>query len=422
MPNNALSPEEVIRNSAVDGFGAARVSQRRTLFENQQQYGIGPLVWENTLTGAGAAVNHLPNESTVQLTTGATTSGNKVVRSSRMHHRYQPGKFQKVNLTGVLDGGAVTNVRRRIGYFNDGDGAYYELNGAAARFVLRTSTSGSPSDANLVEQASWNQDRLQGAGTGPSGLTLGVDKAYLLILGFGWQGTLGVGMGFKFSPLGPIVWCHVFPAANSLTLAYMKTANLPVRMELENTGTAGGVATMRHICSVVESEGGFETGFSYTTPIDTGAALVAVSSRRPVLALRANTVGPGGSIRNTAQALLDRIQVTAQTNDAYVEVVLNPATLTAGGGAPAWTAVDAANSALQVATNADAITGGQKIDSFFVPTGGTNSPSDTVEKYLRENPLVYTALGNVQDTVAFVVTPGTGTTNVHASALAREFY
>ena len=41
------------------------------------------------------------------------------------------------------------NLRQRVGYFGSDDGVYFEQNETDLRFVIRTSTSGSASDARF---------------------------------------------------------------------------------------------------------------------------------------------------------------------------------------------------------------------------------------------------------------------------------
>jgi hypothetical protein len=57
-----------------------------------------------------------------------------------------------------------------------------QQNGTTISFVLRTATSGSPSDARTVNQADWNGDKLDG--TGDSGYTLDITKAQIPVHGF----------------------------------------------------------------------------------------------------------------------------------------------------------------------------------------------------------------------------------------------
>jgi hypothetical protein len=50
----------------------------------------------------------------------------------------------------------------------------------------------------------------------------------------------------------------------------MRTANLPVRYEIENTGTAASAKTMKFICYSVDTEGGDEGEIPLQYPVDNG--------------------------------------------------------------------------------------------------------------------------------------------------------
>ena len=121
-------------------------------------------------------------------------------------------------------------------------------------FVLRTNTSGTPSDARTVNQADWNGDKLDGTGT--SGITLDTSKAQILWIDFEWLGVGSVRCGFIIN--GQYIICHTFNNANDLDKVYMTTAILPVRYEIKATGATSGAATLKQVCSSVISEGGYQ--------------------------------------------------------------------------------------------------------------------------------------------------------------------
>ena len=68
-----------------------------------------------------------------------------------------------------------------------------------------------------------------------------------------WLGVGRARMGVNVD--GVTIYCHEFLNANSLSEVYMSTPNLPLRYEIENTGT-GAASSLQHICSSVMSEGG----------------------------------------------------------------------------------------------------------------------------------------------------------------------
>jgi len=236
--------------TGADAFGRLRISEPYTLFDSQNRYRKDPQFAEST--SGGGAVTYVADESTVALTVG-TASGDEVVRQTYRVFPYQPGKSLQVMMTLVMNEGK-TNLRQRVGYFGVNNGVFLQQNGTTLSFVLRTATSGSPSDARTVAQSSWNVDKLDG--TGASGITLDPTKAQILWFDFEWLGVGSVRCGFIID--GIFYVAHVFNNANDLDKVYMTTAILPLRYEITNTDTTASSSTLKQICSTVVSEGGYE--------------------------------------------------------------------------------------------------------------------------------------------------------------------
>lgn len=235
--------------AAADAFGRLRSSQPYTIFDSQNRYVQNDYF---SSTNSGTTQTYVANESTVDMATSNTTSGNLAVAQTKRSFSYQPGKSLLVMNTFVM-GTAVTNVRMRVGYFNTQNGVFLERSGTTVRFVRRTFVSGAAVD-NSVNQADWNGDKLNG--TGDSGYTLDLTKSQILWQDFEWLGVGAVRCGFVIN--GEFIVAHTFYNANNLSNVYMTTAILPIRYELENIDTAGSTATFKRICSTVISEGGYE--------------------------------------------------------------------------------------------------------------------------------------------------------------------
>lgn len=240
--------------TSLDAFGRLRVANPYTLFDSQNRYQKDPQFWDD-LTGSGTST-YVANESSVDLAT-TTASGDKVVRQTYRVFPYQPGKSLMVLATFVMNAGKA-NLRQRVGYFNTSNGVFFQVTNDGATpvksFVLRTNTSGTPSDTRTVNQADWNGDKLDG--TGASGLTLDYTKAQILYMDFEWLGVGSVRCGFIIN--GTFIVCHTFNNANDIDKVYMTTAILPVRYEIENTGATASASTLTQICSSVISEGGYD--------------------------------------------------------------------------------------------------------------------------------------------------------------------
>jgi hypothetical protein len=246
---NSLTNLNLLSKNNFDAFGRLRMSQPFTIFDSQNRYAKDPH-FDEALTGSGTTT-FLANEAAVQMSV-TTASGDKVVRQSKRVMPYQPGKSLLVLCTFAMAEGEE-DLRQRVGYFNDNNGVFLQQEDDELSFIVRTYTGGSASDARKITQANWNTDKLDGSSA--SGITLDVTKTQILFMDFEWLGVGSVRCGFVID--GVFVTAHVFHNANSLSSVYMQTAILPVRYEIETTGTIAAAKSMKQICSSVMSEGGY---------------------------------------------------------------------------------------------------------------------------------------------------------------------
>jgi hypothetical protein len=397
-----------------------RTADPVTIFDSQNQFNASPFLWEDVLTGAGTTT-HLPNESTVKMDV-TTANGDKVVRETHAYHRYQPGKSCLLYIT-CVPGVIKANTRQRWGYFDAGNGIFFEQDGTNLKVVERTSTSGAPADTNAVNQASWNLDPLNGSG--PSGVTLDNTKAQIFVLDLQWLGVGRVRMGV-INSVGQIIYCHEFRNANALTTVYMTTANLPVRFELENTGATGSGTTLRQICASVQSEGGFEVDRGYPFGASNGTTAIAVTTRRPLLSIRPRLTLNSISTHSVQIAKIVAA-VRAITNDAFIEIVYGglPSRITLGGGT-SWANVNTNNSAVEFDVGSTTIAGGTVVAQFFAVTGGGSGATASSAIVLRDLAerlaLTLDVAGTIQDILSVVATSFTGTSTCAAALQWFETY
>jgi len=236
-------------STAYDAFGRLRVSNPLTIFDSKNVLSKNNL-FNESLTGSGT-VSYTANKSTVNLNV-TTSSGDKVIRQSKRVMSYQPGK-SLFNLNTFVMAADDENLRQRVGMFDANNGVFFQKTGSTLYIVRRTYTSGSPADTEIA-QSSWNGDKLNG--TGASGYTLDETKSNILFADFEWLGVGAVRVGFVID--GKFIVAHTFLNANSLDTVYMQTANLPIRYEIEATGTLSGAATLQQVCSTTLIEGGYQ--------------------------------------------------------------------------------------------------------------------------------------------------------------------
>ena len=243
-------------NPSIDAFGRLRVGQPQILLDSKQVGNTPDLLTSNLVSGSGA-VTYSVNRSSTYLTVG--TAIGAAVRQTRARAVYQPGKSLLVFQTFVMAPGQ-TNLTQRVGLF-DGTpgpvtqqaGIFLQLVGTTLSLVKRTYLTGSVVDT-AVAQASWNIDKMDG--TGPSGLTLDITKAQILMMDLEWLGVGRCRIGFVIN--GLIYYVHQFVHSNLIANVYISNPNLPLRWEIQATGTVTGTPQLEAICGSVSSEGGYE--------------------------------------------------------------------------------------------------------------------------------------------------------------------
>lgn len=392
---------------SLDAFNRLRISSPHTLFDVQNEYDASPLFYENQLTGGGT-VTHVPNSSSIRMSVG-TASGDKVVRQTREYFRYIPGKSQAI-IRSITMGATKANVRKRHGYFDANNGLFFEDNGTNFGIVKRTYTSGSVVD-NRIAQSSFNQDVMDGSGA--SGMTLDFSKKNIFIIDFQWLGAGRVRFGI-FTPHGEIVYFHEIRNANTLTVPYMTTPNLPMRSEIENTGTAASSTDMDITCSAVLSENSAESAKGITMSASNGITPIAVTTRRAILSIRPkatfNSIVNRGLIKDIVYDLI------ASTNNAFYEIVYNGAL----GGTPSWASAGA-SSIVEYDVAGTTVTGGIVLFSGFVPSNA-KSGGNITNNLLSKLPLVLDIAGANPINLSVVCTSMSGTSNVAASLNWTEIY
>lgn len=349
--------------TGADAFGRLRVSNPYTLFDSQNRYAKDPHFSEELVTGGTATF--VTDQSSVALAV-TTSSGSKVVRQSFRVFPYQPGKGLLVLATFVMNA-KKTGLRQRVGYFNTSNGVFLQLaDTGEPQFVLRTNTSGTPSDARTVAQSSWNGDKLDG--TGPSGKILDLTKAQILWMDFEWLGVGSVRCGFIID--GQYIVCHTFNNANDLDKVYMTTAILPVRYEIENTAGTASSSTLTQICCTVISEGGYEQKASLTWARMINATTVSTAFE-PLVSIQLKSTTPGAVV---IPSIFNAIPI-GSTLDYEVALIKN-ATLTT----PTWTSL---NTHVEVDTASLTMTGGTIVQSTYV--SGSNQGSGLASGDLEYN-------------------------------------
>lgn len=350
-----------IGGTNTDAFGRIRVSQPYTLFDSQNRY-TQDTQYDTALTGTGTTTYQV-NQSAVDMTVTAGGVGS-VVRQTFRSFPYQPGKGLLLLATFCMDGSDSLNLTQRVGYFNEANGTFFQRIDGTNSFVLRSSVTGTVSDARTVNQSAWNGDKLDG--TGASGYTLDSAKSQILWMDFEWLGVGSVRCGFIID--GQYIVCHTFTNANEITSTYMTTAILPVRYEI--TSTSAVAATLKQICSSVMSEGGYDAQSGNYSARRTTAKTGISTTFIPLVSIRLAT-GRSGAV-----VLVTQGNALPTVTQNYEVVIFKNATLTG----PSW--------ATSVSTNVDfdqtatAVTGGTiVVQDYVTSTSQGRSASNVVSGY-----------------------------------------
>jgi hypothetical protein len=395
-PTELLKKQLQIQLMNTDLFARQKVTLANPQFTYQNEYNKGDFQWVEKLTGTGTAT-HDPLDATVALNVLAT--GDKVIRQTRKYMRYFSGKTLSLLVTFFTDA-MPSGVRFRVGYFDGNNGAFFERVNGINYCVLRSSGVD-----QRVAQTSWNKDTFS---------DYDFNKSTIFNINLQWLGVGNVQFIFEDTD-GSLVPVHVFENVGMIESTYMRTANLPVRYELESISHDGSY-TAKQICSsVVFEDGGCQQVSAYEHSASNGITPVAVTTRRCVLAVRPKL--EFNSIENRADAIINAVELIAGTNDAYWELVYNPTF----GGTPTWASVNG-NSTLEFSVNATTITGGIVVKSGFVAAGSGNTRSVIGSQINSNYPLSLDIDGANPTSYAIVCTSFTGTSNVNAAMDLREIY
>jgi len=344
-----------LSNESRDAFHRLRVSSPTTLFDYEFKYNHDvDLYWSFKNTGA-ATHSHDANTISHKLEV-TTASGDKAIAQTRRRVEYIKGKSQLIYLTGNFHG-TQTNTRKRIGAFDANNGVFFEIDGLTVRVVRRSKTSGSVVDQQ-INQSNWNLDTLDGSAdlSNTSGVLLDPTKQQLFIIDYSWLGSNVVRWGIIIS--NEIIYVHQENYSNVITVPYSQSGQLPIRAEIENTGTAAGASSLTLTCGTVISEGG-STEEANGRALDSGLVTVKITTTpMHLFAIRINPATPYSSIKSSVFNIL----ATSGNSEIIYRFLFNP---TVVGGV--W--ADQPNSIAQRLTSLTSYSGGHLLDSEYASVG-----------------------------------------------------
>ena len=303
-------------SSDLDAFRRLRTSEPLILIEEKNV--SAPPIIGNKAEG-GATITRQEQKASWLLKTGGV--GSKATRQTRQRAVYQPTKSQQISVT-FTPGPVTDGIIQRVGYFDDNNGLFFEINGDTdIAMVMRSDTSGSPVDQRWPRSV-WS-DPLDGSG--PSGKTLDLTKSQILSMDFQWLGVGRVRFGFVID--GRFVGVYADNHANLEAGVYMRVPNQPIRWQIEST-TSDAVVGLEAICGGVASEGGFEQRGLVIAYDRNGTALTGASAGNyyELVAVRLDDTG-----KDIAAAFPINATVLCSTTQNFIwEIWLNGGGTTGG--------------------------------------------------------------------------------------------
>lgn len=413
VSNPTTSATVGFKDSTTDAFSRLRVSTPQTLFNVQMQYDLCPQFMESGFTGTGTAPVLEAGEK-VAILTGNAGNGSSWMQSYQ-YVPYQPGKSHLIVMTFVC-GSAVADLDKRFGYFDSQNGFFFEQDGNGSLNMVRRSTANITSTTQdfKVFQPNWNIDRLDG--TGPSGISLDVNWAQILIIDLQFLGMGRVRMGFDID--GIVYYAHEFRNANNnlLPRPYMQTATLPIQVFIGGT-TSTGTASIKFKCAAVICEGNFDRRPDISQSTENVAATAGNGTRVHLFSIRPALLFAGVTNRVNFLPSQFNICVTG-SNSVFYEIGVG-ATFSV---APTWAAINAGTSAFEIGTGGTLTTLPKVFETGYV--SATNQTRGAmVSTFIFTNPIGLNRSGaHRNDGILTIAVTGIGGSSATRGSLDFEEY
>lgn len=291
--NTSIAPQRLR-----DNLGKLEVSEVQNLFEADFEYGLQPMRWENYIVGGGTIAQSSSLGGVNMSVTAA--SGDAAIRQTRPYVRYQPGKTLYMS-SGFLFGAPYTNQRQRLGFFDDGNGLFFEqadpttANPSGMFVVYRTDAGGAGVVDTRIPSNQWLDPQGVFAGNNQYVGKFNVNNIQMWWVEFTWYGAGMLRWGVLVQ--GEPYVLHQIGIGNlpGQVNAWSRTGNLPVRYEIRNIGPSTA-STMTHFGVSVLAKGKIDTqrGFTYGYGMAPGTPARqpgASATRFPLLSIRYRTMG-----------------------------------------------------------------------------------------------------------------------------------
>ncbi|MCK5609555.1 hypothetical protein KAR91_47210 [Candidatus Pacearchaeota archaeon] len=245
-----------------------------------------------------------------------------------------------------------------ISYNSESRTGTYSLSGASTAVgVASQKLAGVAQTDTWIAQTAWSDDKFDG--TGPSGITLIPTNGNVFQIQYQWLGYGQIRFFIENPSTGKLTLVHTIDYANTATIPSLNNPTLPLCSMVENTSNTSDIIVYSG------SMGGFVEGKT-PGPVVAHSAIVditfASTTTVPVLTLHNNGVFQGKLNR----VRIKIISISAEVESgkpAVIEIIREP-TITGA----VFSFHDANTSVMSEDTTATAITGGEVINAFSVPS------------------------------------------------------
>jgi hypothetical protein len=306
-----------------DSFYRTKVSTAMTIADIKHIYDKNPNQIEELIIGGGTSVFN--SNSYIEMK--VYNLNDKVIRQSKEYYIYQSGKSKSCLFTGVLNMLVdTTGFTSRIGCFDDhnnktidrgGNGVFFELTDNILYVVLRY---GSDNQTDIrISQTQFSHDKLDG--NGPSKLKLNrFNHTMIYQIDFQWLGSGIIRYFIHFN--GKPILLHIMPNTYN-SVPYMKSGDLPIRYEIQKNTNSLTVGEMRHICSSIQIESGYNLlGFPKVESIIAQTTInVTSTTLRPIFTIKLKD----NCVRSFIKSFrFNIINLGNAGKPVYVAILLNP--------------------------------------------------------------------------------------------------
>ena len=347
--------------TVTDMTNRIRVAIANQILETTWQYDLLPRIYSTSVTGAGTVTAPAQTDPAYAKIATTTASGDLAVLQTKRFLIYQPFRTHILTM-GMILGQGKTNLVKRFGQFSNFNGWYFEQSGSNFYVGYRNNSfEVSGTIDTKIERASWNIDKLDG--TGPSGLDIDTDlhNALTFYIEFVWHGTQGIIWGIQYFDRQFAV--HRLIWSTTANKPFVRSALLPVRYEMENTGAVASASTWFVGPNSFNIEGGEERkGQRFTASNATTSKLVN-NTTTPTLILAVRPKEFFNSVRNRGTIIPLEYSVLTD-NDIFVEILIQ--SIVTGG---TWISVDN-TSISEYNTTFTSISGGYVVGGGYAGAAG----------------------------------------------------